>query len=196
VLSRFRLVIATEATLGILVLLVVPFLSGSARNQAFQTKAADLTQTQGSGPERVSLTPSAALPVVTDYDVHVATPPAGPVILTFAAAGLAPRQVEATRIGDGHYRATGRFTPQVGSWRVSVSSGGVLRLTSFTLPVVAKAPTPGKAPEPVIQASTWMWGIGEVIVVVSLLLGAAAVSRRRSRRRRAPDALVPAATSA
>jgi putative copper export protein/methionine-rich copper-binding protein CopC len=182
VLRRFRKTVAAEAVLGLLILLVVPFLSGSARNQEFQAKAADLTQTRQVGGHVVRLRPSGAQPGMTDYDVWA--PNAGDrVTVAFSSAKLgAPEtKVLATSLGDDHYRVTGLYTAIAGPWqaRVATRSGPA---ATFGLGVTATAAEPGKAPPPVVAASTWAWGLGELLAVVLVLGGASLMSRRLGRR--------------
>lgn len=68
---HFRGVVAVEVLLGVGVLFVVPYLSGSARNQVFQTKIADISQTKTAGAAIVKFTPSGLQPGLTNYDVTV-----------------------------------------------------------------------------------------------------------------------------
>jgi hypothetical protein len=61
-LPHFRGVVTAEAVIGLVVLRVVPFLSGSARKQDFERHTADLTQTALAGGQEVRLRPSGAQP--------------------------------------------------------------------------------------------------------------------------------------
>jgi putative copper export protein/methionine-rich copper-binding protein CopC len=190
-LRRFRGVVAAEAVVGLLILLVVPFLSGSARNQAFQRQAADLTQTANVGGRAVSVRPSGAQPGITDYDVTVphAT---GAVTVAFSSdtLGIPATDVLATAVGGDHYRVSGLYTPVVGPWNVRVQAAGEPPAT-FTLGVTADPPKPAKAPPPPIRTSTWLWGIVEFLTVATALGGARLASRRLTRRR--AGQLAPAA---
>jgi putative copper export protein/methionine-rich copper-binding protein CopC len=192
VLRHFRKTVAAEAVLGMLILLVVPFLSGSARNQDFQAKAADLTQTRHTGGHAVRMRPSGAQPGMTDYDVWA--PGAGDrVTVAFGSRklGVPETEVLATSLGGDHYRVTGLYTPIAGAWqaRVATKSGPP---ASFDLDVTATPPEPENAPPAVVSSSTWAWGLGELLAVVLLLGGAGYSSRRLTRRRAAPSTLATA----
>lgn len=141
-LRRFRTIIAAEAVLGLLILLVVPFLSGSARKQELQAKAADLTQTH----QGVRFTPSGAQPGLTDYDLSV--PGArGPVSVAFASPklGLPATRVVATPRGGDDYRVRGIYTPVAGPWTVAVATASGPAAT-FGLSVAATQPDLPKPP--------------------------------------------------
>jgi putative copper export protein/methionine-rich copper-binding protein CopC len=184
VLRRFRKTVAAEAVLGLLILLVVPFLSGSARNQEFQAKAADLTQIRRSGEDTVRLRPSGAQPGMTDYDVW-APNAGGGVTIAFSSPqlGMPSTSVLATSLGGDRYRATGLYTPGAGVWEAKITT----RHASFApidLGVTATPAEAAKAPTPMVSGSTWAWGLGELLAVVLALGGARAVSKRLTRRRR------------
>ena len=183
VLRRFRVVVVAEVVVGLLILLVVPFLSGSARRQDFQAKAADLSQTLRAGDASVRLRPSAAQPGVTDYDIS-APGATGPVAVRFASPqpGVPETRVLATPRGGDDYRVAGIYTPTVGRWRVAVATGGGA-VATFGLGVSATQPELPKPDPPIVRASTWAWGLGELAAVILVLTGAQLMSRRRSRRR-------------
>jgi putative copper export protein/methionine-rich copper-binding protein CopC len=192
VLRHFRKTVAAEAVLGMLILLVVPFLSGSARNQDFQAKAADLTQTRHLGGHAVSLRPSGAQPGLTDYDVWA--PGAGDrVTVAFSSAqlGVPETEVLATSLGGDRYRVTGLYTAMAGAWQARVVTKREPPAT-FGLDVTATPPEPENAPPAVVSGSTWAWGLGELLAVVLLLGGAGYSSRRLARRRIAPSTLATA----
>jgi putative copper export protein/methionine-rich copper-binding protein CopC len=192
VLRHFRKTVAAEAVLGMLILLVVPFLSGSARNQEFQAKAADLTQTRQSGGHAVLLRPSGAQPGMTDYDVWA--PGAGDrVTIAFSSPslGVPENEVLATSLGGDHYRVTGLYTAMAGPWRARVATSSGPPAT-FDLGVVTTPPEPENAPTPMVTGSTWAWGLGELLAVVLLLVGAGYGSRRLTRRRTATSTLATA----
>jgi putative copper export protein/methionine-rich copper-binding protein CopC len=180
---RFRRVVVAEALVGVLILLVVPFLSSSARNQAFAARAADLTQTRRVDGQAVALRPSGAQPGMTDYDVWVPHAAGGRVTVGFSSRqlGVPSTDVLATAVGAGQYRVTGLQTPMVGDWQVVVAGGR--RPVRFDLTVSATAVDPGKPATPPIRASTWEWGAGEVLAVLVALGGAALTTRRLTRRR-------------
>jgi putative copper export protein/methionine-rich copper-binding protein CopC len=189
-LRHFRGVVAAEAVIGLLVLLVVPFLSGSARKQDFERHAADLTQTALAGGGEVRLRPSGAQPGPTDYDVW-APAADGRVAVAFSAPrlGVPPTEVPATALGGDHYRVSGLYTPMVGNWRARVLLDGGSTAASFPLAVTAKYEEPESPPPPPVRGSTWAWGIAEVIAVILALVGAGFASTwitRGRRRRRAP----------
>jgi putative copper export protein len=194
VLRHFRRTVAAEAVLGLLILLVVPFLSGSARNQEFQAKAAGLTQTQHAGGHAVRLRPSGAQPGMTDYDVW-APGAGGRVSVAFSSPrlGVPETEVLATSVGGDHYRATGLYTAMAGTWRarVATTSGPP---ASFDLDVTTAPAEPENAPPPTVTGSTWAWGLGELLAVVLLLGGAGYVSRRRTRRPAVAGTLATAET--
>jgi putative copper export protein/methionine-rich copper-binding protein CopC len=176
-LRHFRGVIAAEAVIGLLVLLVVPFLSGSARRQDFERHAADLTQAATVAGQEVRLRPSGAQPGLTDYDVW-APGADGRVALAFSSPGLEvpPTAVTATSLGGDHYRVSGLYTPMVGDWRARVLVDGASAAT-FTLPVTAKYEEPESPPPPPVKGSTWAWGIAEVIATLLALIGAGFAAR-------------------
>jgi putative copper export protein/methionine-rich copper-binding protein CopC len=192
VLRRFHKTVVAEAVLGLLILLVVPFLSGSARNQDFQAKAADLTQSQQAGGHVVRLRPSGSQPGMTDYDVWA--PGAGDrVTVAFSSAklGVPETRVLATSLGDDHYRVTGLYTAIAGTWRARVATQRGPAAT-FDLGVTATPAEPQKAPPPMVASSTWAWGLGELLAVVLVLGGARSMSRRLTRRRIAAGTLATA----
>jgi putative copper export protein/methionine-rich copper-binding protein CopC len=186
-LRHFRGVIAAEAVIGLLVLLVVPFLSGSARKQEFEKQSADLTQTALVGGQEVRLRPSGAQPGPTDYDVW-APGADGSVAVAFSSPrlGVPPTEVPATALGGDHYRVTGLYTPMVGTWRARVLLDGGTAAVSFPLTVTAKYVEPDSPPPPPVRGSTWAWGIAETLATILALLGAgfAATWITRWRRRR------------
>lgn len=196
-LRHFRGVIAAEAVIGLLVLLVVPFLSGSARKQEFERQAADLTQTALAGGQEVRLRPSGAQPGPTDYDVW-APGASGRVAVAFSSPrlGVPATEVPATSLGGDHYRVSGLYTPMVGDWRARVLVGGG-GAASFPLVVTAKYEEPESPPPPPVKGSTWAWGVAEVIAVLAALIGAGFAStwitRRRRRRRASTAAAEPVA---
>lgn len=183
VLRHFRRFVALEAVVGILILLVVPFLSGSARKQDFQAQAANLTQTARTAGGSVRLRPSGAQPGLTDYDVW--EPGAtGSVTVGFSSPklGVPETDVLATALGGDRYRVSGLYTPIAGAWQVRVVAQG-RPPASFALDVTPTAADPGKPPPPPVASSTWAWGTGEVLAVLIALLGARLLSRRATRRR-------------
>jgi putative copper export protein/methionine-rich copper-binding protein CopC len=184
-LRHFRGVIAAEAVIGLLVLLVVPFLSGSARKQEFERQAADLTQTALVGGQEVRLRPSGAQPGPTDYDVWA--PGAEGVAVAFSSPklGVPATEVPATSLGGDHYRVSGLYTPMVGDWRARVLVDG-RSAASFPLAVTATYVEPESPPPPPVKGSTWAWGVAEVIAVLAALIGAGFASTwiTRWRRRR------------
>jgi putative copper export protein len=193
-LRHFRGVIAAEAVIGLLVLLVVPFLSGSARKQEFERQAADLTQTALVGGQEVRLRPSGAQPGPTDYDVWA--PGAEGVAVAFSSPklGVPATEVAATSLGGDHYRVSGLYTPMVGDWRARVLVDG-RSAASFPLAVTATYVEPESPPPPAVKGSTWAWGVAEVIAVLAALIGAGFASTwitRWRRRRRSIVAGEPA----
>jgi hypothetical protein len=175
--------------IGLLVLLVVPFLSGSAREQEFEKQAADLTQTALVGGQEVRLRPSGAQPGPTDYDVWA--PGAEGVAVAFSSPklGVPATEVPATSLGGDHYRVSGLYTPMVGDWRARVLVDGA-GAASFPLTVTATYVEPESPPPPPVKGSTWAWGVAEVIAVILALVGAGFAStwitRWRRRRRAVP----------
>jgi putative copper export protein/methionine-rich copper-binding protein CopC len=193
-LRHFRGVIAAEAVIGLLVLLVVPFLSGSARKQEFERQAADLTQTALVGGQEVLLRPSGAQPGPTDYDVWA--PGAEGVAVAFSSPklGVPATEVPATSLGGDHYRVSGLYTAMVGDWRARVLVDG-RSAASFPLAVTATYVEPESPPPPAVKGSTWAWGVAEVIAVIAALIGAGFASTlitRLRRRRRSVAAGEPA----
>jgi putative copper export protein/methionine-rich copper-binding protein CopC len=195
VLRHFRKTVAAEVALGMLILLVVPFLSGSARNQEFQAKAADLTQTRQVGGHAVRLRPSGVQPGMTDYDVWA--PGSGDrVTVAFSSRrlGVPETEVVATSLGGDHYRVTGLYTAMEGPWRARVATRSGPPAT-FDLGVVTTPAEPENAPPAVVTSSTWAWGLGELLAVL-LVLGGAGYSSRRLARRRVAGGTLAAAESA
>jgi putative copper export protein len=197
-LRHFRGVVAAEAVVGLLVLLVVPFLSGSARKQDFERHAADLTQTALAGGQEVRLRPSGTQPGPTDYDVW-APGADGSVAVAFSAPrlGVPPTEVPATALGGDHYRVSGLYTPMVGDWRTRVLLDGGATAASFPLAVTAKYEEPESPPPPPVRGSTWAWGVAETLAVIVALIGASFASTwitkwRRRRRSLATGEMAPA----
>jgi putative copper export protein/methionine-rich copper-binding protein CopC len=190
-LRHFRGVVAAEAVVGLLVLLVVPFLSGSARKQEFERQAADLTQTTIVGGQEVRLRPSGAQPGQTDYDLWA--PAAEGVAVAFSSPrlGVPTTVVPATSLGGDHYRVSGLYTPMVGDWQARVLVDGGLA-AGFTLPVSAEYVEPEAPPPPPVRGSTWAWGVAEVIAVLAALIGAGFASTRITRWRRRRGSIAPA----
>jgi putative copper export protein/methionine-rich copper-binding protein CopC len=193
-LRHFRGVIAAEAVIGLLILLVVPFLSGSARKQEFERKAADLTQTALVDGQEVRLRPSGAQPGPTDYDVWA--PGAEGVAVAFSSPklGVPATEVPATSLGGDRYRVSGLYTPMVGDWRARVLVDG-RSAASFPLAVTATYVEPESPAPPPVKGSTWAWGVAEVIAVLAALVGAGFASTwitRWRRRRRSIAAGEPA----
>jgi uncharacterized membrane protein len=193
-LRHFRGVIAAEAVIGLLILLVVPFLSGSARKQEFERQSADLTQTALVGGQEVRLRPSGAQPGPTDYDVWA--PGAEGVAVAFSSPklGVPATEVPATSLGGGHYRVSGLYTPMVGDWRARVLVDD-RSAANFPLAVTATYVEPESPPPPPVKGSTWAWGVAEVIAVLAALIGAGFASTwitRWRRRRRSIAAGEPA----
>jgi hypothetical protein len=190
-LRHFRAVVAAEAVVGLLVILVVPFLSGSARKQEFERQAADLTQSALTGAGEVRLRPSGAQPGPTDYDVW-APGAGGRVAVAFSSPrlGVPATTVPATLIDGDHYRVSGLYTPMVGAWRARVLVDGGAAAASFPLLVTPTYVEPESPPPPAVRGSTWAWGVAEVIAVVLALVGAGFASAwiTRWRRRRSGEA--------
>ena len=172
-LRHFRGVVAAEAVIGLLVILVVPFLSGSARKQEFERSAADLTQSKVVGGQEVRLRPSGAQPGPTEYDVWVPGVEGGRVAVAFSSPrlGVPPTDVVATSLGGDHYRVSGLYTPMVGQWRARVLAAGTTA-ASFPLAVTAQYEEPESPPPPAVKGSTWAWGIAGVLAVILALVGA------------------------
>lgn len=187
-LRRFRKTVVAEVVLVMLILLVVPFLSGSARTQELQAKAADLTQTRQAGGHAVRLRPSGAQPGVTDYDVWA--PNAGDrVSIAFSSTqlGVPETKVLATSLGGDRYRVSGLYTAIAGAWQARIETGRAA--TTFDLGVTTTPAEPEKAPPPTVAGSTWAWGIGELLAVLLVLGGSRYVARRLTRRRAAVGTL-------
>ncbi|HEY4331303.1 MAG TPA: CopD family protein, partial [Ilumatobacteraceae bacterium] len=181
---HFRSVVAAEVVLGACVLFVVPYLSGSARNQDFQKKAADISQTAAITGGHVTFTPSGLQPGLTDYDVSVSGSTPQAITLSFASADLgAPAQtVVAKSVGAGHFRAEGLYTPIVGTWDVGVAIDQAPVVAHFADTVTAKAAKLPKSLPPRITAQTWLAGTAIVLVVIGALAAAAGTGRRRTRK--------------
>jgi uncharacterized membrane protein len=190
-MRRFRTTVAAEVVLGMLILLVVPFLSGSARSQELQAKAADLTQARQVAGHAVRLRPSGAQPGLTDYDVWA--PNAGDrVSVAFSSAqlGVPETKVLATSLGGDRYRVSGLYTAIAGAWQARVETRRAA--ATFDLGVTKTPAEPEKAPPPIVASSTWAWGIGELLAVLLVLGGARYLARRLTRRRAAIGTLATA----
>lgn len=161
--------------LGIVVLAVVPFLAGSARNQDAQLRSADLTQTAVIGTTTVALKPCALQPGVVDFEIGLPTSFTDRVSLVFASPdrGVPPTEVAATALGNGRFRAFGLFTPIVGQWRVQVYVGdrNAAQSATFALPTKSQPIAPQ-----LIDISTLALGLLEVVGVVGRLLFASWLS--------------------
>jgi putative copper export protein/methionine-rich copper-binding protein CopC len=184
---HFRGVVAIEAIVGMAVLFIVPNLSGSSRNQAFQTKAADISRSASVSGGSVTLTPSGLIPGLANYDVTLNGATAKDVRLSFAspALGVPAHEVVPKSLGDGKYRASGMYTSMAGEWQVGVALDADTTPARFTLPITAKPVPLPRAPAPKIGATFWLYGLLEVVAIGLLLLGAARVSRRLGQRRAA-----------
>jgi putative copper export protein/methionine-rich copper-binding protein CopC len=184
---HFRGVVAIEAVVGMAVLFMVPNLSGSSRNQAFQTKAADISRTVTVNGGFVTLTPSGLVPGLANYDVTLKGATAKDVRLSFAstALGVPAHEVTAKSLGDGKYRASGMYTSMAGEWQVAVALNADPASAKFTLPVTAKPVPLPRAPAPKIETTFWLYGFLEALAIGLSLLGAARVSRRLGQRRAA-----------
>lgn len=176
-LRHFRGVIVVEAVLGLAILAIVPFLSGSARNQDAQLRSANLAQTALAGTTPIEFRPSALQPGLVEYDVIL--PPGTKdqrVALSFEAPqlGVPPTEVVAVARGNGVYHAAGLYTPIVGEWQVQVRLGqaGEERTATFPLSVRPDpvAPPPNRAPA--VLPSTWLAG-GVVVATVTGMLALA-----------------------
>jgi copper transport protein len=208
-LRHFRGLIAVEALLGVAILAIVPFLSGSARNQDAQLRSANLAQTAVVGTTPIELRPSALQPGLVEYDVVL--PPGAKeqrVALSFESPqlGVPPTEVVAAARGNGDYHAAGLYTPIVGEWQVQVRLGQPGEERSATFPLSVRpdpvAPPPNRAPE--VLPSVWLAGGLEVATVVGLLgfatwlsrWLAAALNRRSERTPQRPRLRVARAASA
>jgi hypothetical protein len=187
--EHFRTVIVLEVILGIGVLFIVPFLSGSARNQALQAKAADLSQTRTVGGQRITVTPAGLQPGLTDYQVSISNPAVTGVSMQFASPtlGVPAQDVPASQTGPGQFGVSGMYTPIVGSWQLRVipsthTEAGTSAI--FVLPVRASGKLPKSSP-PKIRWTTWAWGVGEALLVGLALAASTALSRLLSARRAA-----------
>jgi putative copper export protein/methionine-rich copper-binding protein CopC len=178
--NHLRRVVAVEVLLGLGVLFMVPYLSGSARNQTFQKAAADISKTAAIAGSPVKLTPSGLQPGVVNYDVSIPDSTTHEVRLTFASNELKvpAQQAEAKSIGNGVYRATGIYTPMVGLWDIAVDVDGKADPAKFQFPVTAKAAALPRAPAPKITAVTWLYGLLDVAVVGFGLLLASRLSKK------------------
>lgn len=185
---HFRATVAVEVVLGLSLLFVANFLSGSSRNQALQASDDLFRTTAVAGQTTVGLSPSGLQPGLVNYVVDVAGPPPKEVELTFngpfadADPAVPPQHVTATAIGDGRYRATGMYAPVVGTWRVDVQADRG-PIASFPLTIADKAPTPPRAPAKTVSLSTWIFGVLETLLVAAIIAGAMCGSRRLSRAR-------------
>jgi putative copper export protein/methionine-rich copper-binding protein CopC len=181
---HFRVVLTIEATLGLAILFIVPQLAGSARNQSFQDAGGGLTAVAPAGSTQVSLRRSGLEPGITDYDLTVPGSGSRRVEVTFASSAdrIPPTTVTAVQTAEDHYRVTGLYTPLTGDWQATVRVAGRPAVT-LALPVGAAPAPPAKALPPSITASTWIWGIGWVLVVLLALFGAGLASRDQTQRR-------------
>lgn len=189
---RFRQIVGVEVVLGLAVLFVVPYLSGSARNQAFQADAADISRTVTVEGATVTLTPSGLTPGLVDYQVQVAGASTAAsdvgndvrLAIGSKALGVPMREIATEPADGGLTRAVGMYTPMVGDWDVRVTvDGSRPAVADFVLPVVAKAAPLPRSPAPTITVSTWINGLLELLAVVGVLVGSAEVSRRLAQRR-------------
>ncbi len=182
---HFRLTIAVEVLLGLIVLFIAPLLGGSARNQAFQASPDVLAQTARAGSTEVKLVPSGLQPGLVDYLVKVpgGDPAPKDVEVSFASSklGIPAQTVSATALGNGTYRVSGYYTPVVGKWQVGVSLDNSPPAT-FTLAVADKAPKLPKSAAPKVRWTTWLAGIGETVLVVLAMVSSVQVSRRLTAR--------------
>jgi copper transport protein len=187
-LGHFRRVVAIEAVLGMAILLVVPFLSGSARNQAVQLRAADLAQTARASDLPITFTPSALQPGFLTYDISVPMRAGTRVTVGFASPdlGVPETPVVLKEQGDGRFRAAGLYTAMVGRWqaRVTVIQPGAQRTVRFDLPIAEKPLVAPPAPPARIRATTWAYGALSVVAVTLALISGTFVSRRLSARAR------------
>ncbi|HVE25946.1 MAG TPA: CopD family protein [Sporichthya sp.] len=185
---HFRATVAVEVVLGLSLLFVANFLSGSSRNQALQASDDLFRTTALAGETTVGLSPSGLQPGLVEYVVDVTGPAPKEVELTFngpfddADPAVPPQHVTATAIGDGRYRATGMYAPVVGAWRVDVQADGG-PIASFPLTIADQAPPPPRAPAKTVSLSTWIFGVLETLLVAAILAGAVRGSRRLSRGR-------------
>ncbi len=190
-LSDFRRVIALEVAIGLAILFIVPFLSGSARNQAFQAKVWSLKQTATAGGQSVTLRPSALQPGLTNYDVTLPHN-VSRVVLRFRSNDLSvpATDVVATAEGNGLYRVSGMYTPMLGKWQVDVlvQDGKASETATFVLPIQAKA-IAASSPTPPVQPSTWAYGIVELLLVFVALFAAIRFSRSVAARFKRPATL-------
>jgi hypothetical protein len=159
------------------VIAVVPFLSGSARNQDFQASGDALVSRSGA----LSFKPSGLVPGPADYEISA--PGAKRVEITFDSPNLdvPATTAVANSAGDGRFSVSGLYVTMVGDWRATIHADDASGV--FALPIAAEPPEPGKAPAPEIRSSTWIWGFAELLVVLAALLGAGVISRLRTRQR-------------
>jgi putative copper export protein len=192
---RFRGAVAAEVALGLAVLLVVPMLSGSARAQDAAANA--LTQTATAGSTTVTLTPSGAVPGLTDYLVTVPDGATHQVSMSFAAPalGIPATQVPATALGGGRFQVSGLYTPVAGRWDVRVALDSGPQQAAFTLPVTKKVAKPPKPAPPALTGTIWAWGIAAAVALAAILIAAGWLSRqvtlRLLRRSGVAERLVP-----
>ncbi|HUR73946.1 MAG TPA: CopD family protein [Sporichthya sp.] len=181
---HFRATVALEAVLGLSLLFVANFLSGSSRNQALQASDDLFRTTAVAGSATVGLAPSGLQPGLVEYLVDVDGQAPNEVTLTFTAEGLdvPPQRVTATALGEGRYRATGMYAPVVGPWHVGVQLDDGPPAT-FPLTIADQPATPPKAPPKTVSATTWLFGALETLLLAALLVGSFRVSRRLSSRR-------------
>ena len=176
-LRHFRGVVVAEAVVGLAVIAVVPFLSGSARNQDFQAGGDALVSR--SGP--LAFKPSGLVPGPADYEISA--PGARRVEVTFDSPELGVPAVTtvADATGSGRFRVSGLYTTMAGDWRATVHADATSGV--FAIPVAAQPPEPGRAPTPEIRDSTWIWGFAELLLVLAALVGAGTISRLLTRQR-------------
>jgi putative copper export protein len=179
-LRHFRRLVILEAVLGLVVLAIVPFMSGSARTQDAQLRSADLSQMATIGSTSVVFSPSALQPGPVDYDVVLPDSNRERVQLTFESSelGVPPTTVLAAARGNGVYRASGIYTPIVGAWQVQVQLGtSEARSATFALGIRGEpvAPPPNRAPA--FETSTLAIGVLEALLVITALVSASWLSR-------------------
>jgi putative copper export protein len=190
---HFRATVAVEVVLGLSVLFVAHFLSGSSRNQELQASAELFRTSALAGEVEVGLTPSGLQPGIVDYVVDVAGAAPRRVELRFANTQLnLPAQVvTAAAVGGGRYRASGIYAPVPGPWDVQVRLDGGPAAT-FALTVSPDpAPLPRAKPK-TVTATTWFFGILETVLVALVLTVSFRASRRlRERRLAGPPSARP-----
>lgn len=191
IMEHLRQSITAEIVLGVMVLLVVAFLTGLSPSRGLQTQTGEtsLTQRTQAGDLTVALTPSTLQPGPITYDVFVAKgKPVGDadrVMLRFASPDLGTDETEAVAntMGDGHYTVTGPYTTLNGDWqtRVIVRRIGIGDVSAtFTLPIGATSlPSPAaNLDTPVVTTTTLIYGFMVILIVITVLGSAAVMSRR------------------